>query len=161
MSSVSRSPRLPHPEDPAGAVAGAAGTGGRERILARVRSALTGVPGGERPGDVPVPRDDDEAHCDGTPADLLDLLAERVADYRAEVHRCTEDELPALLARVPADRGGAGVAVPPGLPPRWLGALEPAGGRTAGSGNTGGGTARGTGAAAGGARSPCTGTTGG
>ena len=80
----------------------------RDDILGRVRSALAGVePGGAVP---PAPR--------GTPVPagdiaLVDLFAERVADYRAVVERCAEADLVATVAAaLPA---GARVVVPDGL----------------------------------------------
>ncbi|HYG95137.1 MAG TPA: LUD domain-containing protein [Nocardioides sp.] len=77
----------------------------RDEVLARVREALTGVD--REPEPVTSPR----GAC---PADVVAHFAERVADYRAEVVRCTEAGLPAAVAAVvPA---GARVVVPPGLP---------------------------------------------
>jgi len=80
----------------------------RDDILGRVRSALAGVePDGSvppAPRRAPVPA--------GDPA-LVDLFAERVADYRAVVERCHEADLVATVAAaLPA---GARVVVPPGL----------------------------------------------
>jgi L-lactate dehydrogenase complex protein LldG len=80
----------------------------RDDILGRVRSALAGVePDGSvppAPRRAPVPA--------GDPA-LVDLFAERVADYRAVVERCHEADLVAtVVAALPA---GARVVVPPGL----------------------------------------------
>jgi L-lactate dehydrogenase complex protein LldG len=76
----------------------------REEILGRVRAALKGVdPTGHVP---PAPRVP-------PPADLVGLFAERVADYRAVVQRCSPVELPDRLAA--ALPPGARVVVPPGL----------------------------------------------
>jgi len=76
----------------------------REEILARVRSALAGVDPGDdvapAPRAAPVP-------------DLLALFAERVADYRAVVERCTAPDLPTRIVAALPD--GARVVVPPGL----------------------------------------------
>ena len=77
------------------------GQGARDEILARVRAAIAGatVP------HVAIP-------TGSSPADVVALFAERVADYRATVVRCTAAELPARLAEaLPAGR----VVVPPGL----------------------------------------------
>ncbi len=80
----------------------------RDEILGRVRSALAGVdPGGEVPAPpraAPVPA--------GDPV-LVDLFAERVADYRAVVQRCTPEDLAATVAA--ALPPGASVVVAPGL----------------------------------------------
>jgi L-lactate utilization protein LutC len=77
----------------------------RDDILGRVRSALTDAP------DVPavaVPR--------GTPVaslDVVSLFCERVADYRAEVERCSAGDLDDRLRHALPE--GAGVVVPADL----------------------------------------------
>ncbi|WP_327327323.1 LUD domain-containing protein [Streptomyces sp. NBC_01210] len=94
-------------------------TSSRDRILARVRSAVAAAP------EAPVPtRDYLTTHTPDDPAAVLDLLHENLADYRAVVHRTTADELPLLLMRLLAYRGSATVLVPPGLPPEWLSAAD-------------------------------------
>lgn len=52
-------------------------------------------------------------HLDG--ARLLDLLAERLADYRASVRRTTPPELAAEIGAALTQRGARRVVVPPGL----------------------------------------------
>lgn len=94
----------------------------RERVLARVRAALADVPEAESPGDVPVERGYRSSHTDPDPAAVLDLLHENLADYRALVHRSTDSELPGTVARLLRGRDAHTVAVPPGLPERWLAA---------------------------------------
>jgi len=79
-------------------------TSAREEILGRVRSALADVPAVPT---VAVPRRTPEP---GT--DVVTLFCERVADYRAEVERCSSADLP---ARVQAAVAGERVVVPPGL----------------------------------------------
>ncbi len=84
----------------------------RDVILGRLRAALAGAP----PPAVTVPRDylrDAEL----PPDRLLDLLTERLTDYRAEVHHCRDAEVAATVATVLAGRP---VIVPAGLPPHWL-----------------------------------------
>ena len=87
----------------------------RDDILGRVRSALAGVePDGAvppAPRGAPVPA--------GDPA-LVDLFAERVADYRAVVERCAEADL------VPPDLGFEvpGSVVDDGLPAVELDRLD-------------------------------------
>ena len=76
----------------------------REEILARVRSALADVT--DVPAAPPAPR--------RTPvADVVELFAERVADYRATVVRSTPAGLAAAVAAALPD--GASVVVPGGL----------------------------------------------
>lgn len=87
----------------------------REEVLARVRTAL-----GDRPAPDPVVRSYRTA---GEADDVLDLLAERVADYRAVVHRTDEDGLPAVLASALAG-GSRRTVVPPGFPAGWLDGVE-------------------------------------
>lgn len=89
----------------------------REEVLARVRRALA-----DRPGPVDVPRDYRTTGDLDRPA-LLDLLVDRLVDYKATVRRCTEADLAATLAAALADRAGQlgrpgplRVVVPPGLP---------------------------------------------
>ena len=77
----------------------------RDEILGRVRAALASV----EPDDEPVlaPR----AAASG---DVVDLFAERVADYRATVVHCPADAVGlAVASALPA---GARVVVPPDLP---------------------------------------------
>ena len=76
----------------------------REEILSRVRSALADVAAGD---DVPV------APRAGAVADVVGLFAERVADYRAVVERCTDSDLASRVVAALPD--GARVVVPPGL----------------------------------------------
>lgn len=88
----------------------------RERILGRVRRALAEV----RDEDTPVERAYLREHGERSVAETVDLLAENLADYRARVHRCTEDELAAVIGRLVAEHGSSSVAAPTGLPPEWL-----------------------------------------
>lgn len=91
----------------------------RDEILRRVRAALTDVPG--TPDDEPVPRDYRRGHHTD---DLPGLFAERVADYRATVHRVPADRLgTALRAIFGGPRGGSQirtVVVPPDVPEAWV-----------------------------------------
>ncbi|MCX5381530.1 LUD domain-containing protein [Streptomyces sp. NBC_00091] len=89
----------------------------KDRILARIRRAASGP-------DAEVPRDYLRVHGARTPAESADLLAANLTEYRAKVHRADEEGLPALLARLLAERGSATVLVPPALPPHWLSAAD-------------------------------------
>jgi L-lactate dehydrogenase complex protein LldG len=78
----------------------------REEILRRVRAALTGSDTSE----VTVPRGYRSATSD---SDAVDLFCARVADYRAEVTRCREDEVPERIAE--ALGSSSRVVVPDGF----------------------------------------------
>ncbi|MFD5813609.1 lactate utilization protein C [Streptomyces sp. NPDC127038] len=98
----------------------------RDLVLGRVRRALTDVP---RDDDMPyeqaVGRSYLREHGARDAAGTVDLLAENLADYRAIVHRATEEELPYVVMRLLAERGSRYVLVPPGLPPAWMSAADP------------------------------------
>jgi L-lactate dehydrogenase complex protein LldG len=98
----------------------------REEVLARIRTAL----GPDR--DPADPADPDEAaapsEADGAPPvaahrtqgargseELLDLLAERLIDYRAAVRRAAPADLAAAVAAALTERRARRVVVPPGL----------------------------------------------
>ncbi|MEU3458960.1 LUD domain-containing protein [Streptomyces sp. NPDC006733] len=97
--------------------------GSRERVLGRIRRALADVPRDELPGSVPLERGYLRVHGSRTPEQTAGLLAEHLADYRALVHRCAADGLPALIAALLAARGARSAVVPDGLPDGWLSAV--------------------------------------
>ena len=114
----------------------------REEILDRIRTAIL-QPGGH-PSPVPpgghsaagraatpaevaaayaaLPRDYRRAHHEAATIDIVDLFAERAADYRAVVERVPEAGLPAAIARVLA--GLPTFMVPDGVPQQWLAGLS-------------------------------------
>ncbi|MFD6446389.1 lactate utilization protein C [Promicromonospora sp. NPDC060204] len=97
----------------------------RTEILSRIRTALgTSTP---EPAAVAaaVPRDyrSGGEHAPGSEV-VLDLLVDRLEDYKAHVHRVTSAGLPALLARLLAEVPASSVVVPAGAEPGWLGALD-------------------------------------
>ncbi|MFI1561903.1 lactate utilization protein C [Streptomyces sp. NPDC020490] len=96
----------------------------RERVLGRVRRALTAAGQDETPYEQAVPRDYLREHGDRSVGQTVELLAENLADYRAVVHRCAADELAATIGRLLSAHGSRTVLVPPGLDPRWLAATE-------------------------------------
>ncbi|WP_430332890.1 LutC/YkgG family protein [Rhodococcus sp. ACT016] len=87
----------------------------RDVIMGRIRDALTLAP----PAAVEVPRNyrtgrtmpDDEC---------VELLVDRLVDYKAVVHRSGVDELPGVLAGVLGDLDVRRVGVPAGLNDSWL-----------------------------------------
>ena len=85
----------------------------REELLARVRHAIR-----DAPAAVELPRSyrrSGTLDAEGRVA----LLCERIRDYRAEVRRVSEEELPATIAAAFDSRGANRIAVPPGLPAGW------------------------------------------
>ncbi|MFI7604634.1 lactate utilization protein C [Micromonospora sp. NPDC049366] len=82
----------------------------REIVLARLRAARGAAPAGP----AEPPRDYRPA---GSLAADIDLLVDRLVDYRATVHRCVDAEVARVVDRV---LGGRRIVVPPGLPTRWL-----------------------------------------
>ncbi|MFE7839869.1 lactate utilization protein C [Streptomyces sp. NPDC057474] len=96
----------------------------RDLILGRVRRALADVPRDDTPYEQAVQRGYLREHGGLSVAETVELLAENLADYRAIVHRCADEELPELLMRLLAERGSQTVLVPPGLPPYWLKAAD-------------------------------------
>ena len=104
----------------------------RDEILARIRAA-TG-PSGSSGTDVDaayaaLPRDYVSAHHDPATCDIVDLFAERAADYLAVVERVPAAGLAAAVARALAERRTARpvpFVVPDGLPAAWLAELSPA-----------------------------------
>ncbi|MBA9004919.1 LutC/YkgG family protein [Thermomonospora cellulosilytica] len=91
----------------------------RDDVLGRIAGALgrRGTPAAEAYAaiDRPYLR---RHHEDG----ILDLFAERVAHYRATVHRVDTAGLPGAVARV-LSRGR--YAVPAGLPAEWIAEVDP------------------------------------
>ncbi|WP_199442672.1 LutC/YkgG family protein [Umezawaea beigongshangensis] len=82
----------------------------RGEILARIRGALA-----DRPETPEVPRD----YLRALPR-AADLLAERIAHYRATVHRVDAAGLPVAIGAALRRRGAVSVAAPADLPPEWL-----------------------------------------
>jgi len=91
-------------------------TDARSDLLGRIRQALAAAPAGD---EVPVPRGY-RTGLDGEPAELVALFAERVADYRAVVHRVPEDEVGGAVTAALTGRAARGVVVPEGFPAPWL-----------------------------------------
>ena len=91
-------------------------TTAREAILAEVRSATSGstTPAAVQRGY--------RRAGERTPKDRIDLLSERLVDYRATVRRVPSRELPAAVEGLARGR----IGIPPGLPDVWrpAGAVE-------------------------------------
>jgi L-lactate dehydrogenase complex protein LldG len=82
----------------------------RDVVLGRLRSALQGV---EEPG--PVPR---LYRQSVVMPDLIDVLVDRLTDYKAVVHRARGD-ISDIIGEI-VDGSNARIVVPPGLPSDWL-----------------------------------------
>ena len=92
----------------------------REEVLRRIRTALAGQP--EAPV-VPRAYRSSGEHGPGAPA-LLDLLTDRLVDYKATVLACPAADVPATVAGALAGRGLRRVVAPAGVPGEWLGDAE-------------------------------------
>jgi L-lactate dehydrogenase complex protein LldG len=96
-------------------VAGAIVSDAREEILRRVRAALRDVPSGDDPA---VPRDYRRSGS-ADAGERLDLLEDRLRDYRAAVRRIGANEVATAVLESCREQGLNRVAVPPGLPESW------------------------------------------
>lgn len=87
--------------------------GSREQVLAAVRGAIKGVAAPEVPRaysrDLGLDR-----------AGLVDLFAERVGDYRAQVQIIDRSETGRVIGRLLAEHRVGSVVVPDDLDPAWL-----------------------------------------
>lgn len=83
----------------------------RSVVMGRIRRALA-----DRPAVPEIPRSYDTSRPLG---DLVELAAERIADYRAEVHRAAPDDVPAKIAELLAGRGARRMVGPVDLPASW------------------------------------------
>ena len=91
-------------------------SGSRERVLSRVRAALEDVP-----ADEPAERAPGRAYADNHGAGpTLDVLVDRLQDYRALVHRVRPQELAGQIAAALERRGARRIVVPSGVPEAWF-----------------------------------------
>jgi L-lactate dehydrogenase complex protein LldG len=96
-------------------------TGAREEILGRIRTAL-----GDRPQPAPVDRNYRPADGTGSPEVLLDLLVDRLIDYKATVHRATRESAAEVIGAALAERRATRIIIPPGFPAELLVSVDPA-----------------------------------
>jgi L-lactate dehydrogenase complex protein LldG len=88
------------------------GGGARADILHRIRQALSGA----APGDVPRNyRTQDTRGRD----EIVAEFAERVAEYRATVHRVSESEVAHAIERIAQEAGAGRIGIPADLPEEW------------------------------------------
>jgi L-lactate dehydrogenase complex protein LldF len=102
--------------------AGEARTGdARADMIHRIRSALVGA----TPGDVPREyRTEDARERD----EIVNLFAERVAEYRATVHRVRESEVADAIGRIATEAAARRIGIPADLPKEWRPTDSAAGG---------------------------------
>jgi L-lactate dehydrogenase complex protein LldG len=91
----------------------------REAILERIAAAHRAAPPTAPDyADISIV----ESVLDGNPPveTLIELLVDRLIDYRASVRTATLEQLPNVVAGAVSDQGIASVVVPAGLPDAWL-----------------------------------------
>lgn len=94
----------------------------REEILARVRTATADVTTPPEPTDRTPLRWEEGA----APGDALDLFAERVADYQAQVLRVGPEEVAATVTDVLREGECRSVIIPDGVDDAWVRSVEDA-----------------------------------
>ncbi|MEZ0070157.1 L-lactate dehydrogenase complex protein LldG [Streptacidiphilus sp. MAP12-20] len=85
----------------------------RDTVLERIRTALADVPDAETPEHIEVDRAYRRSHAEG---DLVELFAERVADYRAHVVQATPADAARTVGELLSARGVTSLVVPAGFP---------------------------------------------
>ncbi len=91
----------------------------KDDVLARIRLALA-----DRPAPPVVERAYRTA-ADASPQEWLDLLVDRLVDYRATVHTATASTAAAVIAEALRERGVGRLVVPAGFPADLLAELPP------------------------------------
>jgi L-lactate dehydrogenase complex protein LldG len=94
----------------------------RTQVLQSIRSALSGATQGDIPRNY---RTEDERDRDA----IVNEFAERVAEYRATVHRVGENEIAEVVERIAAEANARRIGIPADLPEGWRPAA-PAAART-------------------------------
>lgn len=99
-------------------------TTAREEVLARIRHAVSDVPG------VPAEQDTPIGWVYGRPTPMPDVLArfvETVTDYKAALDEVTDAGLATAVAAALRAHEAASVVVPSGIPVEWVDAIRAAG----------------------------------
>jgi L-lactate dehydrogenase complex protein LldG len=91
----------------------------REEILERIATAHRAAPPAG-PEYAEIPRVEPASDDVRSPEALVELLIDRLVDYRARVRKASIDELPGVLAAALSERGISSVVAPHGLPEAWL-----------------------------------------
>ena len=98
----------------------------RETVLTRIRAALAATPSAPAAAADGIPRTyRHEGSVPSASAAAVDLLADRLLDYRATVLRCGPGEVAHVVASQLVDAGT--VVLPVGVPTEWASALAEAG----------------------------------
>ena len=84
----------------------------RTALLYSIRAAI-----GSPKADLEIPR---AYRLETGAPDLIALLEERIADYRAEVHLCFASDLPQTIAGILERLGVTRLAIPADLPTDWI-----------------------------------------
>jgi L-lactate dehydrogenase complex protein LldG len=93
----------------------------RDEVLGRIRTALAGSP----PPPVEVPRAyRGVGAISQSEEGLLDLLEDRLVDYKAGVSRCAVAEVGATVATLLQRHSANRTVVPDGVPEAWLASLD-------------------------------------
>jgi L-lactate dehydrogenase complex protein LldG len=93
----------------------------REEMLARIRNALA-----DQPSPAAVERSYRSADDSDSGSDtLLELLVDRLVDYKATVHRASPDTAAAVIAAALTERGVSRVVVPDEFPADLLAEVAP------------------------------------
>jgi L-lactate dehydrogenase complex protein LldG len=92
-------------------------------VLARIRAAHAAAPP-TAPSYEEVQREYRTTTDDLDHEARIELLVDRLVDYRALVRRAPPVDLAAMIATALAERGARSVVVPPGLNPAWLERVE-------------------------------------
>jgi L-lactate dehydrogenase complex protein LldG len=92
---------------------------GRAAVLGAIRSALSDVPRDETPHDVAVVRDY-RRRVEWNRQELVERLADRLAEYKASVRRVSPAEIPAAIAEACERRGVLRLVVPAGAQDAWI-----------------------------------------
>jgi L-lactate dehydrogenase complex protein LldG len=94
-------------------------TPARDEILDRIRAALADVPHRETPATIRA--SGEYRKSDRAPhAEQVERFIERVAEYKAAIHRVTGLDLPARIAEALAARGVGTLVVPADLDGGWI-----------------------------------------
>ena len=104
--------KAPHRSVAAAGNAAGAGGDARADILHRIRAALADA----APRDIPRNyRTEDERERD----EIVTVFAERVAEYRATVHRVEESEVAETVERIASEAGARRIGIPSDFPDGW------------------------------------------